>query len=177
MRNQGQIFIGIAIIVLGLVFLVGGLLHIDSGALFLPTVLILLGIWLLFRPRVISRDTALRMAFLGPVRRVGSWQVADEEIWLLVGDVNLDVTQAEIPLGETRIRVFSFVSTIRLIVPEGIGVAVASTAFVTDVNLLGQKRQYLTMTTHITSDGYEAAERKIRLEPTMFVADVKVRQG
>jgi hypothetical protein len=29
----------------------------------------------------------------------------------------------------------------------------------------------------ITSDGYETAERKIRLEPFLFVADVKVRQG
>jgi hypothetical protein len=177
MRNQGQVFIGITIIVLGLVFLIGGLLNIDTGILCMPTVLILLGVWLLLRPWVAGPDTARRMALLGPVRRDGAWQVADEEIWLFVGDVNLDVTQAQIPLGETRIRVFAFVGTIRLIVPEGVGVAIASTAFVTDANMLGRKRESFLMTTYITSDGYETAERKIRLEPTFFVADVKVKRG
>jgi hypothetical protein len=176
MRNQGQILIGIVIIVLGLVFLIGGLLNIDTGVLCLPTVLIVLGIWLLLRPWVAGRDTTLGMAFFGPVRRSGAWQVADEEIWLFVGDVNLDVTEADIPPGESRIRIFAFVSTIRLIVPEGVGVSVASTAFLTDANVLGKKREAFLMTTHITNEAYETAERKIRLEPTMFVADVKVKQ-
>jgi predicted membrane protein len=176
MRNQGQILIGIVIIVVGLVFLIGGLLNIDTGILCLPTVLIVLGIWLLLRPWVAGRDTALGMAVFGPVRRAGTWQVADQEIWLLVGDVNLDVTEADIPLGESRIRIFAFVSTIRLLVPEGVGVAVVSTAFLTDANVLGKKREAFLTTTYITSEGYETAERKIRLEPTLFVADVKVKQ-
>ncbi len=177
MRNQGQILVGITIIVLGLVFLIGALLGVDAGVLCVPTVLILLGVWLLLRPWIASPDTAFQVELFGPVRRAGTWKVASEEIWLFVGDVNLDATQAEIPLGETRIRVFAFVGTIRLIVPEEVGVAVASTAFVTDAKLFGQKRDMILVSAPLASEGYEAAQRQIRLEPTMFVADVKVRRA
>jgi predicted membrane protein len=177
MRNQGQILIGVVILVVGLVFLIGGLLNIDAGILCFPTILILLGVWLLLRPWMAGPETSFRMAFLGPVRRHGAWQVADEEIWLFVGDVNLDVTEADIPIGETRIQIFAFVGSIRLIVPKGAGVALVSTAFVTDANLLGRKRGTFVSTMHWATDGYESAERKIRLEPTMFVVDVKVKQG
>ena len=176
MRNQGQIIFGLVIIVAGIIFLAGVLFDIDTGVLCLPTILILLGVLLLLRPWMAGPDTGLQMAVFGPVRRYGAWQVAEEEIWLLVGDVNLDLTEAEVPFGETRIRVFSSVSTIRLIVPEGIGVAVASTAIVTDSRFFGQKRDQILTAPPLTSDDYETAERKIRLEPTMFVADVKVRR-
>ena len=121
-------------------------------------------------------DTGLQMAVFGPIRRYGVWQVADEEIWLFVGDVNLDLTEAMIPPGETRIHVFSFVSTVRLVVPEDVGVALASTAFVTTSRFFGRKRDQILLAPPLTSDDYETAERKIRLEPTMFVADVKVRR-
>ena len=174
MRNQGQIILGIVIIVIGLVFLAGALFDIDPGILCFPTVLILDGVLLLLRPWMVTPDTGLNMAFFGPVRRAGAWQVQEEEIWLVVGDVNVDVTEAEIPPGETCIRVFSFASTIRLIVPEGVGVLVAPTAFLTEARLFGTKRDLFLATIPLTNDGYESAERKIRLEPTMFVAEVKV---
>jgi hypothetical protein len=176
MRNQGQIIFGLVIIVAGVVFLAGVLFDIDTGLLCLPTFLILAGVLLLLRPWMAGPDAGLQLAFFGPVRRYGAWQVAEEEIWLIVGDVNLDLTEAVIPLGETRIRIFSFVSTIRLVVPEGIGVAVASTAFVTDSRFFGRKHDQFLTAPPLTSDDYETAERKIRLEPTMFVADVKVRR-
>ena len=176
MRNQGQIIFGAVVIVIGLVFLAGALFDIDTGILCFPTVLILAGVLLLLRPWMAGPDTGLNMAFFGPVRRYGTWQLGDEEIWLVVGDVNLDVTEAEVPLGETRIRVFSFVSTIRLVVPEGVGVAVAPTAFMTEARLFGRKHNLILTAAPLTSEDYEAAERKIRLEPTMFVADVKVKR-
>lgn len=176
MRNQGQIIFGTVVLVIGLLCLAGTLFDIDPGILCFPTVLILAGVLLLLRPWMVRPDTGLNLAFFGPVRRYGTWQVKEEEIWLVVGDVNLDVTEAEVPPGETRIRIFSFVSTIRLIVPEGVGVEVAPTAFLTEARLFGAKRDLFLTAAPLTSGDYESAERKIRLEPTMFVADVKVRR-
>jgi predicted membrane protein len=177
MRNQRQILIGTAIIVIGLVFLIGAFFGVDAGVLCVPTALILLGIGLLLRPWLVSSDTASHFAFLGPVRRRGAWQLRDEEIWLLVGDVNLDATEAEIPVGETRIRVLSFVGAIRLTVPEAVGVAVSPTSLVIDANMLGRKRDVVLAQADLTSDDYQDAARKIRLEPGSFVADVKVKRG
>lgn len=176
MRTDGRIIVGVGIIVVGLVILVGNLLNVDLGFLCLPAILILLGIGLLLRPWLVSPDTAVRASVFGPIRRSGAWAVADEEIWLFVGDVNLDLSEAEIPPGETTIRVFCLVSSIRLIVPEGIGVSVSPLALLASVKLLGRKRDIFFAQSSMSSEAYEAAERRIRLEPACLVADVSARQ-
>ncbi|MBE9508803.1 MAG: cell wall-active antibiotics response protein [Chloroflexi bacterium] len=177
MRNQWHVFIGILIILVGLVFLVGTILDVDVGALCLPIGLIALGVFMLLRPHLISPDTAMRLRLLGGVRRHGAWQVTDEEIWIGVGDVRLDMSNADIPVGETQIRVFGFVGDVRLRVPEGVGVSVSSIAFVMDARVLGQKRSRFFAPLHLTSEDYETAERKINLEANYFVGDVRVRRA
>ena len=177
MQNRGQIIIGAAVILLGLLLLIGNLLDVDIGALCWPAGLILLGIWFLVRPQLVGPDTALRMRIFGPIRRVGVWQVTEQELWLFVGDVILDLAQAQVPVGETPIRVFAFVGNIRLYAPEDVGVAVSSIAFVTDARMLGQKRERFLAPAELVSDGYEAAERKVRLEAMGFVNDIRVRRA
>lgn len=177
MRNQGQIFIGGVIILVGLLFLIGNVLHIDVGVFCMPLALILLGVWLLLRPYLVGPSTTLGWTLFGPVRRSGAWQVTDQEFWLFVGDVILDFTQADIPTGETTLRLFGFVGNIRLRVPEGVGVALSSLAFLTEAKVLGEKRSGMFGPLRLTSEGYELAERKIKLELTFFVADVKTKQA
>ena len=175
MRNRGQLFIGIVLILVGLVFLIGHLFDVNVWALW-PLGLILLGVWLLLRPRLITSDVVVRQRLLGDIHRDGVWQVADEEIWIGVGDVELDMTRADIPVGETRLRVFGFVGDVDVFVPAGVGVSVSSTAFVTDGRVLGQKRDRFLSTLHLASEDYETAERKIGLETTFFVVDLRVKQ-
>jgi hypothetical protein len=177
MRNPGLVLIGIVIISLGLMILVGNLFEVDIGLWCWPAGLILLGIWLVARPWLVGPDTALQARVLGPIRREGSWQVADEEIWLFVGDVRLDITQAEVPSGETAIRLFAFVGDVRLRVPEGVGVSVSSTAFITDARLFDQKRDGVLAPVRLASDSYEVAERKIHLEITCFIANIRAVQA
>jgi len=176
MHNKGQIFIGILIILIGLMFLIGSIFDVDVGAFCWPIGLIALGVWLLLRPQLVSPDTAVRLKLLGDVRRYGDWEVADEEIWIGVGDVRLDMTSADVPVGETRLRVFSFVGDVILLVPEDVGVSVWSMAFVTDARVLGRRRDSFLGSFHLASDNYEAAERKVRLETTSFVANLRVRR-
>jgi len=175
MRNQGRVFVGILIIVVGAVFLLGGVFDLDVGALCWPTAFILLGIWLLLRPRLAGPDTVLHGTLLGPVRRGGAWQLTDEEIWMFVGDVRFDLTDAQIPIGETCIRVFGFVVDAKLTVPDGVGLAVSATAFVSSARVLDVKRDSIFVPMRLTSEGYDEAERKILVETFGFVSDVKVK--
>lgn len=177
MHHQGRVFFGILIILIGLMFLMGNVFDVDVGALCFPFGLILFGIWILLRPRLVGPDTQLRLRVFGPICRDGAWQVADEELWLFVGDVRLDMTQAQIPLDETCLRVCGFVGDIRLLVPEGVGVSVSSTAFITDAQVLGRRRDGLLVSAHLTSDDYETAERKVHLETFFFVANIRVRRA
>jgi predicted membrane protein len=173
MRNASQIVFGVIVIVLGVLVLLANLLDIDFGTLCFPTALILLGLWILIRPWLVGPDVSLQLALFGPVRRQGSWAVSDQEIWIFVGDVRLDFSQADVPSGVTRIRIFGFVLNVRLVVPESVGVAVSSAAFISDTRILGQKRDGIFLPVYATSEGYEDAPQQILVETVSFIADVR----
>jgi predicted membrane protein len=173
MTNRWQVYVGAAIIVVGVIFLVGTVFDIDPWAICFPVVLIVAGVLVLLHPQLF---TAGRLKLLGSVRRRGTWQVADGEFYVGVGDVHLDMTSADIPEGETRIRVLIGVGSVDVRVPEGVGVSVSSIGFVTDAKALGQKQVSFFTPFEVTSDGYQTAEHKVHLETVNFVGDVKVRQ-
>ena len=174
MRNQGQLFFGGLLIFLGLLFLFGTLFQINVWAFCWPIGLILLGGWILLRPQMVAPGTPVRVTPIGSIARAGSWQVASEEFWLFVGDAKFDMTQADIPAGETTLRLFGFVGDIALTVPSGVGVAVSSTAFVNDLKIFGRQEENFIMPYNFASDDYATAGRKVRLETMHFVASVRV---
>jgi lia operon protein LiaF len=134
-------------------------------------------VWLLVRPKLVSAGTVFTTKLLGDVRRRGEWQVADEEIWLGVGDIKLNMTSADIPTGETRIRAFGLVNEIVLTVPQGVGIAVSSTSFATEAKMFGQKYSRVFAPFSFTSEGYETAERKVHLDLSYVVAEVKAKRA
>lgn len=173
MYNRWQVYVGAAIIVVGVIFLIGTVFDIDPWAVCFPVVLIVAGVLVLSRPQLFM---AGRLKLVGSVRRHGTWQVADEEFYIGVGDVRLDMTSADIPEGETCIRVLIGVGNVDVRVPEGVGVSVSSIGFVTDAKALGRKQVGFLTPFEVTSDDYQTAERKMHLETVNFVGDVKVRQ-
>jgi len=176
MVPRRQILIGSLLLFFGLLFLVGEIFKIDVGRICWPIGLILIGLWLLFRPRVFAVGSGINLRPFGDVRRIGAWQVTEEETWMFVGDVRLDMSRAEIPLGETVIRVNGFVGDIDLLAPKDVGISVASTAFLTTTKAWGQKMDRFVSTFSQSSPNYEQAERKIRLETLFFVLDLTVEQ-
>ncbi len=176
MRNPGQLIFAVVVIAIGAVLMADNVLDVDVWSLAWPIGIISLGVLLLLRPKLIGSDATVRQKLVGDIRRRGDWQVADEEIWLGVGDIKLDMSSADIPLGETCIRVYSFVADVRLNVPQDVGVALSSNAFYTESRMFGKKRESILAQVNLASDDYETAERKVRLEMSTFVADVRVRR-
>lgn len=176
MRNQGQLFIGLFLILAGGLFLISNLLGINFWTYCWPVGLILLGVWLLLRPQMVGSETQVVQRFVGNVERDGVWRVRNEEIWSFIGDIEMDLTQADIPAGETTIRVYSFIGDVKLYLPADVGVAVTCNAFINDVRVLDEKQEGFLNAVQISSHDYQEAERSIRLEATCFVGDVKVRR-
>lgn len=177
MRNQNQFYLGIMIVAAGVILLLANIFRIDIGIFCWPLALILLGVFLLLRPRMVDPETTLTQKFLAEMERSGDWLVADEEMWYFVGDVDLDMSEATIPYGETRLRALGFVSDIELRVPKDVGLAVSSAAFVSDTSLFGQKEESFLSPLRFETENYKLADRKIRLDVTSFVSDIKVRRG
>ena len=176
MRNRGQLIFGSILLILGISSLLSVIFDVDLGAFCWPIAFIIVGVWLLVRPRYSSPEAPVQIRPIGDLRRRNKWQVSDQEIWIFVGDIELDMSEAEIPSGLTTLRVYGFVGEVRLRAPREVGVAVSSWAIVTDAALWGKERDYLFSPVDETSPGYDAAERKIKLETYFFVVDLRVEQ-
>lgn len=175
MRSSGVLFFGGLLILIGLLILVGSIFSINLWNYFWPLLLILVGLWILFRPRLGGPRGPVEFLFFRNLRQKGVWQVKNEEIWSFFGDVILDLTNAEIPAGETIYRIYGFIGDVILYVPPAVGISVSSAGFINEARVLGRKQSSILLPIDMTSEGYEAAERKIRLDVAFFISDIKVK--
>lgn len=176
MHSRGQYHIGILLITIGALFLFARILDVSVWSIIFPGILIGLGVWLLIRQKQVDPDTNVSQRFLGDIRRKGTWQVTNEEFRIFIGDVELDMTQANIPEGETAIRIFGFIGDVNVTIPKGMGITTSSTGFIVDAKVLDQRQEKFFIPVQVTSDNYTATKHKIRLETTFFINDLNVRQ-
>ncbi|MBC7236532.1 MAG: cell wall-active antibiotics response protein [Chloroflexi bacterium] len=177
MRNEGRLVLGLVLLGLGILLLLSRLLALNVGAFCWPVFLILVGIWLIVRPHMVGPERRVNQRLLGDIRRRGPWTVTDEEIWIGVGDVRLDLTEAELPAYETTLRIYGGVADVDLIVPQDVGVSISSTGFLTSAKLWGEKEDVFLSTLNRRSDNYEQAERRLQVITGFFVLDLDVRRG
>jgi lia operon protein LiaF len=176
MSRRMRIRAGIAIALFGLLLLISNLLEINLWAYLLPLILIAFGTWLILRPQATRRSLPTRVSLLGDVRRRGSWSVRNEDVWLGIGDLDLDFTHARVPEGETRIQLQGLVGEVDLTIPEDLGINIRSLAVITDAHVLGAHQDYVLTPYEFTSSGYETAARRVSLEILQVVTDLRVRQ-
>jgi len=176
MFNRGQLTIGILLIALGILFLLGTLFEIEIWAICFPVGLIVLGVWLIMRPRLTGPDTGTEVVLLGDLHRRGAWRVQNQEFWLGIGDADLDFTGTEIPPGETRLQFYTFIGDVDVAVPAGVGVSVNITGFVIESVLLGRDYETFLSPVAVVSDDYATADRRLRIDMTGFICDFKVKR-
>jgi hypothetical protein len=167
---------GAGLIGLGVILLLGSIFQVNLWRFFWPAALVLLGLWLLIRPRLVHTGGA-SIILLGDVRRNAQWPVENEEFWVGIGDVKLDMSQADIPLGETTLRAYGFIGDVGVIVPPEVGVEVSCVGFVSTAKVFGVKRESFVMPITLASQNYAAATRKIRIDGAFFIGDIKARQN
>ena len=128
------------------------------------------------RHRHAGKGGRLSERFIGDIKREGSWDVNDEEFRLFIGDIVLDMTQANIPSGETRLQAYGFIGDVKLTLPKGVGISVSSSGFITDSKILGKKKDQFLSSAKVNSENFEKASKKIRLETTFFIHNLIVNQ-
>ena len=177
MGSKSRIVIGSAVVALGVLLLIGSLLQINIWSYLWPLILIGIGAWVLMRPRGFGGRGFTDFMLLGDHRRRGKWQVKDANIFCLIGDITLDMTDADIPMGETTIGLQGFVGAVRVRLPEDVGISISSTAFLTDAHVLGNKQDFLLAPYEYRSEGYAEASRRVHFELLHFVTDLNVRRS
>ncbi|MFD0675204.1 cell wall-active antibiotics response protein LiaF [Cohnella sp. GCM10027633] len=104
------------------------------------------------------------------------WELTPMSISHFIGDTTLDLTKAQVPIGETRIEVSSFIGDVKVYVPNDtrIGVQVVSSCLIGDVKVLDQKRGGMFNHISVESPGYADAEQRVILVMSSFMGDVRV---
>ena len=135
-------------------------------------VLAILAAW---RVRRFTRK--LRLA-VGHVRSsVDGWTVEDDAvISTVVGDIELDLREAELPPGETELALLCWLGTIQVRVPRAVGVDITAQSIVGSVEVLGRREEGVVRDIHVRSEGYEDAERRVRMRLSTFVGELLVVQ-
>lgn len=175
MRNRGQVILGVVLLGLGLLLLLDRLVGIRLGLFCWPVGLMALGVLILLRPSMVGPDTGFSLYPLAGVKRQGAWNLRDEEIWIGIGDVKLDLHDVTLPEGETTLRIFGFISDIDVSAPEDLPLALTTSAFVADAKAPGFRKDAFLSSAQWQSPTYDDAPQRLRLEVTAFIVDVDVR--
>jgi len=176
MQNRGQVLVGAFLVLLGVGFLLATVLKINFWAICFPASLILMGVLLLLRPKMFGTTSSNNWYLFGDVKRSGAWTVTDEEFWLLFGNTKLDFTQAQLPAGETTIRMNGFIGDVDVTVSPDVGVLVSASGFIVDVRTPTDKiDRFLSLAT-VASPNYATAERKLHVNTTFLIGDIDVLQ-
>lgn len=118
-----------------------------------------------------------RSGFIGDIH-IGHdyWELKPMNISHFIGDTVVDLTKAQIPVGETKLCISSFIGDVKVYVPNDyeVGIQVVSSAFVGDVKILGQHEGGLFKNMNIYSPEFKESSKRIKLMVSTFVGDVRV---
>jgi len=174
--RRGLIIIGVVLVMLGLISLVNQIFpSLDLGRFIGPVILIALGVILILRPKIAGPNVKVQIPVLGDLRNDGLWEVTQHEFWWFVGSNRLDLTDAVFPEGEGVIKIYGFVNDITIIVPDDVGLAVISMAFVNDYHGLYTKQERFLSTLEEQTPNYSSTDKRVQLQSFAFVAEIKVR--
>ncbi|WP_340022290.1 cell wall-active antibiotics response protein LiaF [Paenibacillus sp. FSL K6-1096] len=125
-----------------------------------------------------DKDTTNRSAFIGDVHMGREhFQLKRTNISQFIGDAVLDLTNAQIPYGETKINISAFVGDIKVYIPDDmdLGVAVTSSSFIGDMQVLEQSRSGFMSNVQVKTPYYKEAGKKVRINASCFIGDIKVK--
>ncbi|TCZ77740.1 hypothetical protein E0485_09680 [Paenibacillus albiflavus] len=121
-----------------------------------------------------------KSGFIGDVHfgREGYWDLKPLNVSHFIGDTIIDLTKANIPYGETKINVSSFIGDVKIFVPHDVDVEVNVTAatFIGDQRIFDRRAEGLFGNTKYVSDYYSEAPRKLRINVSMFIGDTIVKK-
>ncbi|BBI32225.1 cell wall-active antibiotics response protein LiaF [Cohnella abietis] len=104
------------------------------------------------------------------------WELKPMSISHFIGDTTLDLTKAQIPIGETRVYVSSFIGDVKVYVPNdhSVGLQIVSSCLIGDVKVLDQKRGGFFNQMSVETPRYADTDKRVVLIVSSFIGDVRV---
>jgi lia operon protein LiaF len=124
-------------------------------------------------------DKVNRSSFIGDIHfGQEDWELTPLNISLFIGDTIIDLTNASIPDGETRINVSSFIGDLKIFIPNDmhLEVSVTASAFISDMKVLDRYESGLFKNLQAQTRDYADGDKKIHISVSTFIGDVIVKR-
>ncbi|BFH64566.1 MULTISPECIES: cell wall-active antibiotics response protein LiaF [Paenibacillus] len=120
-----------------------------------------------------------RSSFIGDIHLGRDhFQLKPTNLSQFIGDTVLDLTNAHIPFGETKINISAFIGDIKVYIPDDtdLGISVNSSSFIGDMSILNESRSGFMSSLQTRTPYYKEARKKIRINVSAFIGDIKVNK-
>ncbi|MBX7111796.1 MAG: cell wall-active antibiotics response protein [Dehalococcoidia bacterium] len=115
---------------------------------------------------------------IGHVRSdLAGWAVDDAVVSTVLGDISLDLRQADLPEGETQLTLLCWLGTIQVRVPDDVGLDVTAQTMVGSVEVLGRREEGFVRDIHVRSEAYEGQPKRLQMRLSTFVGELLVVHG
>jgi len=95
----------------------------------------------------------------------------------IFGSVVIDLTEADLPAGETTLHVYSIFGSVEVLVPNDVSVRITGVTLFSGVKVRGQDLGggIFSLNEH-TTPGYSQAARRLHIDATSIFSGVKIRR-
>lgn len=125
-----------------------------------------------------TKDSTNKSAFIGDIHMGQEYfQLKHTNVSQFIGDTVLDLTNAQIPYGETKINLSAFIGDIKVYVPDDmdLGISVNGSSFIGDMAVLNESRSGFMSNVKMRTPYYKEANKRIKINVSSFIGDIKVK--
>lgn len=175
-QRSSHVMLGAVLIGVGALFLLSNMFNINMWRFFWPVMLIGIGLFVLTWNSRRNPEAAHEDHIIGEIKRKETGAMHSQDMWIGIGDIDLDLTGASFPSGITTYQISGFVGDIKVNVPANVGVQARFEGVAGDMNVTGQQQEIIFGSGVLQSPNYQGAERKLHLETRHFAGEIKVDQ-
>ncbi|WP_052675961.1 cell wall-active antibiotics response protein LiaF [Paenibacillus sp. IHBB 10380] len=124
-----------------------------------------------------SREKVNKSTFIGDVHMGRDYfELKPTNVSQFIGDTVIDLTNAQIPYGKTKINISAFIGDIKVYVPDDmdLGVKVNSSSFIGDMSVLSESRSGFISSIQSSTPYFREAQKKVIINVSAFIGDIKV---
>jgi hypothetical protein len=86
-------------------------------------------------PEIFSPEEGRIVSIMSQTRRRGVWHVPRSlDVWSVMSETNLDLTQAVLPAGVTELDIHGIMTSVKIVVPPGVRVVMQAGSFMSEIS-------------------------------------------
>ncbi len=191
-NNSGRIILsggmtaGLILIVLGILFLLGNLMHDFRVWHFItslwPIILIIVGIMIILnrnrnRIHLGGINASDQARFIGDfVLNYSGKEVGEINSSHFIGDLTIDLSGSRLKPGDNALNVSLFIGDVMILVPADFPVKISSRAFIGDQKYDRMHEEGMFPKMDHVDDSFETADKKLFINYSSFIGDFTLKR-